>query len=221
MKITEFMKSKKGGSGIGTLIVFIAMVLVAAVAASVLINTSGFLQQKAATAGKESTEQVASGIQVIQIMGKVNAGANDIQYITLIITPNAGSSSIDLSQATLMITDGTKKVVKKYAGDLDAFDEVTGSLFDVTQLSWANVDTTATEFGIKVLQDADNSCAAATPVINKGDVVAITIDNTGSEIRLDQRTEVSGTFEPEFGAPGVISFTTPATYTASGVVGLQ
>ncbi|MBA2861667.1 flagellin [Methanococcus maripaludis] len=219
MKITEFMKSKKGASGIGTLIVFIAMVLVAAVAASVLINTSGYLQQKAATTGKESTEQVASGLQIIQVMGKVNVAADDIEYITLIVTPNAGSGSIDLSKATLMLTDGNKKIVKKYAADEDAFDSDKGSLF--TGLSWTNIDTSATEFGIKEIQDADNSCAAATPVINKGDVVAITISNVGGELTFDQRTSVSGTFEPEFGAPGVISFTTPATYLTQGVVELQ
>jgi len=223
MKLLEFIRGKKGAMGIGTLIVFIAMVLVAAVAAAVLINTSGFLQQKAMATGKESTEQVASGLATTQVLGIHNT--THVTKLAILITPNAGSAPIDLSQATVAVTDGYKKAVLKY--DSTAFTNVTvfnnaTNLGDISKTdtldAWKNLDN-AGEFGIIVIRDEDGSCENAnTPVINKGDVVAITVDLTDNSMALKPRTRVTGSVIPEFGAPAVIEFTTPATYLSTQTV---
>ncbi len=62
--------------GIETLIVFIAMVLIAAVAASVLITTSENLQSRAKTIGTATIREVSAGLAIEDIAGHTNAAAN-------------------------------------------------------------------------------------------------------------------------------------------------
>jgi len=77
MKICERLKTKDVGAiGIGAMIVFIAMVLVAGIAASVLIQTSARLETQAMATGAETTAEVATGINVVDI---------DLVYISTII----------------------------------------------------------------------------------------------------------------------------------------
>ena len=94
---------ERGQVGIGTLIVFIAMVLVAAIAAGVLINTAGFLQSQAEATGQESTDLVSERVQVTSAVGIVtdNAENGNLSEIRISVSGSPGSDEIDLSETTI------------------------------------------------------------------------------------------------------------------------
>ena len=91
----------RGQVGIGTLIVFIALVLVAAIAAGVLINTAGFLQSQAEATGQESTDQVANGLQVIESFdtNPDNLGESESSEPRVTLQLSPGSDSVNLENA--------------------------------------------------------------------------------------------------------------------------
>jgi len=100
----------RGQVGIGTLIVFIAMVLVAAIAAGVLINTAGLLQTQAEATGEETQEQVSDRLQVQSATGEVgeDGDGNDVvDEVSITVTKAPGAQDIDLKEVTYeIVTDG-------------------------------------------------------------------------------------------------------------------
>ncbi|WP_435161197.1 archaellin/type IV pilin N-terminal domain-containing protein [Halorubrum sp. SY-15] len=94
---------ERGQVGIGTLIVFIAMVLVAAIAAGVLINTAGFLQTQAEATGEDSTALVSERINVNSEVGIVASGADTLDELRIAVTGAPGADQIDLAETTLQV----------------------------------------------------------------------------------------------------------------------
>ncbi|WP_417448778.1 archaellin/type IV pilin N-terminal domain-containing protein [Haloplanus sp. GCM10025708] len=106
---SESRSRSRGQVGIGTLIVFIAMVLVAAIAAGVLINTAGFLQQQSQQTGEQSTKQVSERLNVISTSG-ASDGTN-IENVQLVVSRGSGSDAINLTRATANLrgSDGSSQ----------------------------------------------------------------------------------------------------------------
>ena len=94
---------ERGQVGIGTLIVFIALVLVAAIAAGVLINTAGFLQTQAQSTGEESTEQVSTNLIFLSTTGTLDGSADEVVLVETTVQLGPGSSAVDLSETTISL----------------------------------------------------------------------------------------------------------------------
>jgi flagellin FlaB len=204
-KLIKVLEKKDFGSiGIGAMIVFIAMVLVAGIAASVLVQTSTRLEMQALKTGQETIAEVSSGITVQTVEGYNTSGS--ITKMAVEICPKAGSPDIDLEQAIIEISDSSNKYVLTYGSSLTNTTTINGDLFTNGQFG------TGTTFGITVLQDADDSCTASAPVINFGDHVILGIDTDAVFSGISPRTDVNGLVVCEEGAPGIIGFTTPSSY---------
>jgi len=215
-KITKKLKADDiGDMGIGAMIVFIAMVLVAGIAASVLIQTANRLETQAMQTSKETMTEVSTGLTVTEITGYRRSNDTNIVLMTITIQPRAGSFSIDLNQTYVEVSDSDKKVIIRYNGSVNGIfteqEDIGGDLFDFDFYP-EDGDT----FGIIVLEDPRNSLSLESPVIKKGGKVMLTINVSAIFSNdLETRKDVWGLIQPEEGAAGVYAFSTPASYPKS------
>lgn len=203
-------KERAGAVGIGAMIVFIAMVLVAGIAAGVLFQTSSSLQTQAMKSGGESISAVANGLKVESVIGYQKS--DSVTLLSIEIRTMAGSSDVDLSKAILELSDVNQKKIFTYGGKLTAANDVNGDIFNT---SFYPDNTTSTKFYIIVLQDEDGSCKQNTPIINQRDHVLLAVNTTAAFGGIPPRTKMFGKVMIGEGFPGVLSFTTPASYTTS------
>lgn len=143
----------RGQVGIGTLIIFIAMVLVAAVAAGVLINTAGLLQSRAEDTGADAQAQVSNQINVISATGVVDTTNSDVDTVTLLSKKSPGSDPIDLSKATIQYVSDTSDATLVYG---DTANGTNFALLDSSDAAPSSTVLDASSDRLKIVLDTDS-----------------------------------------------------------------
>lgn len=191
-------KDRKADVGIGTMIVFIAAILVSAMAASVLIQTANQVREQARATGDQAIRSIATGMQVIEVVGQSNAGGTSIGALKLYVRLNAGSEPIDIENLAISLTGGTTSTV----------------------LSYSALGPAALSFGASIVKDISGMFPSS-GAIGIGDLLQIDIGEIGgSEIDLHPSATMQVKIMPAFGMPTSMRLTAPdgiySTFTSLG-----
>jgi flagellin FlaB len=202
-------EDEQAAVGIGTLIVFIAMILVAAVAASVIIQTAENLQQRAYAVGKQTIRDVSSGLQVIEVTGYTDVNKTKIQYLAIALSPRAGSLDIDLNRTLIYLKLNNFSVLSLNTAQRISSNGYT-SIFHALNLSQLN----GTNFGVIAIHDRDdsiiktNGISATDQAIFMVNLSAVLPDTGG----LQAGDVLEGTIVPDFGGSGVFVAQAPMAF---------
>ncbi len=193
--------------GIGTLIVFIAMVLVAAIASAVIIWTAENLEEDAERTGAGAREDVTGGIHVKTVEGQVTAGAIDRIYVYIALY--GGSLDLDMNEIVLHI------IALPKGGTSTSEDLVYNPVTPGTAVAGTNYATTAVVNPMGAFPDTMDQQSILKLEIILGGLSALPTLPPDSSVELKIMQAIGGPTATE-------EFDTPAGYpNAGGIVDLD
>lgn len=195
--------------GVGTLIVFIAMILVAAVAASVIIQTSETLQNRALAVGKQTIREVSSGMQIVDVTGYTNEGKTVMEYLAITIRPRAGSFNLDLNQTLVYLQHDNLTVLSLNFHEVSANISQDGIFHTLNHTNLSSID-----YGVIAVRDQDNSITLSHG-IGTNDLAIIIINLTAAFAEtggVPTSMEFHGRLVPEVGSAGIFMISTPNAF---------
>ncbi len=190
---------ESGSIGIGAMIVFIALILVAAVASAVIIQTGEKLQQNAQQTGDDTREEIGGKVSIITVwVGDQSdcdaeaAAEDDDKCITLVFELAAGSEPVDETNVFWTIICDNAGAMETIYGDFAQAagaagqTEATGS--DTLNVDGsAKADTTLSPgevymIDLKTETDGGDTPASAecAPVIGEEHTLIISVEGGGT-----------------------------------------
>jgi len=200
----------KGAIGIGTLIVFIALVLVAAIAASVIISTSFNLRDQAIATSEAARQEVTGPIKILNFYGdRVSTANAGLQWLVFHVTIFSGAQGINMSNMRLNYIDATTSFIYTMRPCATAGSAAVqgSSLYNATEVPAAAGNGWDT---------ASNLC-----FLDSGNILEIWIPvTTANPSGLLPGTTTQIAFLPGSGPAVTKTFATPSSYDAKTIVPL-
>ncbi len=180
---------KKAEMGMGTLIIFIAMILVAAVAAGVLISTTGSLQNKALATGKATTYQVGTSLEALEIYGEDGSTNNSLDFFFESMRLSSGSENLKFADVLLTFSLSNQSADYTYSSSVDCDSESSlwgaGTTYGVKysiNASTGHLD------GYLVKGDVVKLCLLSPRVVEEGEDLKIAlVPRVGSPLVIEAR----------------------------------
>ena len=165
-------RNREAGSiGIGAMIVFIALILVAAVASTIIIKTAEELQQNAESTSDDTRKEISGKVNIIQIIVNGSSG-NDIDSLIVTAKIASGSTDVQVQDIEWAIICGGSNGFGLITGNLGTTDPAGGQILAADKES-VNADY------------LDGSDYAATDELTAGTTFKF-------DINLDQFTDTDG-----------------------------
>ncbi len=178
--------NSRGEMGVGTLIIFIAMILVAAVAAAVLISTASSLQQRALSTGGQAEAGVSTGIEAISVQGTDASTDHTVEDFEVLVRLQSGSEAMNLNNTIVVFDTSSTTQNLDYSGS--------------TSFSTYN-------FGVSYVKQGPEYEEG---YISRGDVVKLEMTSSSS---VNENKAVRLRITPRTGTSTEIMFTTPDVMT--------
>ena len=146
MRVFMAIRSTKGIMGIGTLIIFIATILVAAVAAAVLISTSNVLQQRSLLVGQEARKTITDGVDVVSILAASDPTTETFNNYEVLVRLSPGSDPLQMRKFNIqyIAPDFDQAADLQYDDNETVFqvdsDVTTGANYTVYDLDGDGID---------------------------------------------------------------------------------
>ena len=114
---TAERNQEAGSIGIGAMIVFIALILVAAVASTIIIKTAEELQQNAEQTSSDTRKEISGKINIVQALVNTSS-ATDVQSMVFTAKVAAGAQNLVAQNINWLLTCGDSSAYGLVAGNL-------------------------------------------------------------------------------------------------------